>query len=251
MGLKKTTAEEELPLPERLGYSRYYEHDGALRAYANRAMVLAFLSVPTALIAVGLAAYVRLQPPTLIRVDAGGAPQPAGQKPQAQGSAPVRFQNGSEEPSDFEKKACVRLFLERYLNFSPGSVPQNLAASLNMMTVNLRRGVLAAIEKDNTVGRVADEEITSVFHLRSLEADPEDGLRFTAFGVKEVHRVHDHRETSERLVGEFHVRLISERRSEQNPSGLLVAEYGERLIEGERIEPDRVAGFHSADHPAN
>ena len=31
----------------KLRYSRYYEHDGALRAYANRAMVLAFLCVPT------------------------------------------------------------------------------------------------------------------------------------------------------------------------------------------------------------
>jgi len=30
-------------MPEKLWYSRYYEHDGALRAYANRAMILAFL----------------------------------------------------------------------------------------------------------------------------------------------------------------------------------------------------------------
>jgi len=234
MWLTKAKEEEEQPLPERLRYSRYYEHDGALRAYANRSMVLAFLAVPTAMIAVGLAAYVRLQPPTLIRVDATGALPPASQKAQPQGWAQVRLQNGSDEPNDFEKKACVRLFLERYLNFSPGSVDQNLAASMNMMTANLRRSALAAMEKDNTVGRVADEQITSVFHLRSLEAEPDDGLRFTAFGVEEVHRVHDHRETSARLVGEFHIRLITERRSEQNPSGLLVAEYRERLIAGER-----------------
>jgi len=31
---KKTAVSEALP--ERLGYSRYYEHDGQLRAYANR-----------------------------------------------------------------------------------------------------------------------------------------------------------------------------------------------------------------------
>jgi len=247
---KKTTAEEE-PLPEKLRYSRYYEHDGALRAYANRAMVLALFSAPTAMIAVGLAAYVRLQPPTLIRVDAGGTAEATGGKSQPQGAVPVRFQNGSEEPSDFEKKACVRLFLERYLNFSPGSVSQNLAASLNMMTANLRHTVLAAMEKDNMVGRVADEQITSVFHLRSLEAASDDGLRFTAFGVAEVHRVHDHRETSDRMVGEFHVRLIAERRSEQNPSGLLVAEYGERLIEGERNDSSSGTPFHPADHPAD
>ena len=36
---KPKTAEVEQP--ERLHYTKYYEHDGALRAYANRAMVLA------------------------------------------------------------------------------------------------------------------------------------------------------------------------------------------------------------------
>ncbi len=44
----------------------------------------------------------------------------------------------------------------------------------------------------------------------------------------------DHQEATDKLVGEYHIRLIGERRSEQNPSGLLIAEYGERLIEGER-----------------
>jgi len=47
---------------EKLRYSRYYEHDGALRAYANRAMVLAFLCVPMTMLALGFAVYVRLQP---------------------------------------------------------------------------------------------------------------------------------------------------------------------------------------------
>ena len=243
MWLKRTNDEEKQVLPEKLRYSRYYEHDGALRAYANRAMVLAFLCVPTTMIAVALAAYVRLQPPTLIRVDASGTPP--GQPPQSRGGTEVRLQNGSDEPNDFEKKACVRLFLERYLNFSPGSVDQNLASSLNMMTANLRRSALASMEKDNLVGRVADEQITSVFHLRSLETDPDDALRFTAFGIEEVHRVHDHQESSVRLVGEFHVRLITERRSEQNPSGLLIADYGERLIEGEKRDAGSAGLFHS------
>ena len=252
MWFMKKSAEdgEQAALPEKLRYSCYYEHDGALRAYANRAMLLAILSVPTAMIAVALAAYVRLQPPTLIRVDSTGAVQPAGSGGQARGLSSVNFQNGNEEPSDFEKKACARLFLERYLNFSPGSVNQNLAASLNMMTANLRHSVLAEMEKNNLVGRVADEQITSVFHLRSLEAEPEDGLRFTAFGVEEVHRLRDHQETTDRLVGEFHLRLITERRSEQNPSGLLVAEYGERLIEGERRNPADAA-LHSEERAAN
>jgi len=60
---------ERTDIPEKLRYSRYYEHDGALRAYANRAMLLAFLCVPATLLALGFAVYVRVQPPTVIRVD--------------------------------------------------------------------------------------------------------------------------------------------------------------------------------------
>ena len=42
---------------------------GVLRAYANRAMVLAFLCIPITMLALAFAVYVRLQPPTVIRVD--------------------------------------------------------------------------------------------------------------------------------------------------------------------------------------
>jgi hypothetical protein len=232
MWLKKTDPKEG-QAPEKLRYSRYYEHDGVLRAYANRAMVLAFICVPTALLAVALAAYVRLQPPTVIRVDSSGYASVVGDKPGV--ARPVLLSQGANaEPNDFEKNAYVRLFLDRYLSFSPDSVNRNWADGLNMMTTNLRRATLTAIEKNNVVGKIEDEQITSVFHLRSLEPAKDDPLSFTAFGVKEVHRVRDHQETTDKLVGEFHVRLISERRSETNPSGLLIAEYGERLIEGER-----------------
>lgn len=231
--LKKADSEQKEQAPEKLRYSRYYEHDGALRAYANRAMVLAMLCLPTTLIAVTMAAYVRLQPPTVIRVDPSGSASILGKKP-----TPIErvlvSQGANTAPSDFEKKAYVRLFLDRYLSFSPDSVDRNWSDGLNMMTSNLRRATLAAIKKDNVVGKIEDEQITSVFHLHSIEPAKEDPLSFTAFGAKEVHRVHDRQESTDKLVGEFHVRLITERRSDENPSGLLVAEYGERLIEGER-----------------
>jgi hypothetical protein len=224
----------ELAQPEKLKYARYYEHDGALRAYANRAMVLAFLCVPTALVAVGLAAYVRLQPPTVIRVDANGEAAVLSQRPAAANSPVQVAQGASAEPNDFEKKSFMRFFLEHYLSFSPDNVNRNWADALNMMTSNLRRAILNAMEKDNTVGKIGDDQITAVFQLRSIEASKDDPLSFTAFGVKEIHRVSDHKETTTKLVGKFRIRLISERRTEQNPSGLLIAEFGEELIEGEQ-----------------
>lgn len=233
MWLKKIDSEVKVQAPKRLRYSRYYEHDGALRAYANRAMLLALISIPTTLLAVALAAYVRLQPPTVIRVDSNGAARATGDK-SGTAKTMVASQGTSAEPNDFEKKAYVRLFLERYLDFSPDSVNRSWADGLNMMTSNLRRATLSAIDRENVVGKIQDDQITSVFHLRSLEPSKDDPLTFTAFGVKEVHHVRDHQETTDKLVGEFHIRLITERRSEENPSGLLIAEYGERLIEGER-----------------
>src|SRR6476646_2514789 len=153
MWLKKTDPKEKEQAPEKLRYSRYYEHDGALRAYANRAMVLAFICVPTALIAVGLAAFVRLQPPTVIRVDANGEAAALGVKPAA--NSVIRVAQGANaEPNDFEKKGFTRVFLEHYLTFSPSNVNRNWADALNMMTSNLRRATLNAMEKDNTVGKI-------------------------------------------------------------------------------------------------
>jgi hypothetical protein len=226
----KRNKEQEAELPEKLSYSRYYEHDGALRAYANRAMVLAFLCVPAALLALGFAVYVRVQPPTVIRVDENGR---AGILDPQKPSLSIT-QGVAAEPSEFEKRAFVRQFLERYLNFSPSNVSRNWADSLNMMTANLRRAAFGGMQKENLVGKIQDDQSSSEFQLRSLEAAKDDPLTYTAFGVKEIHHLHDHNESVDKVVSEFHVRLVVEKRSEQNPSGLLIGEYWERAIEGEK-----------------
>jgi hypothetical protein len=108
MWLKKKNPSKEADTPEKVRYSHYYEHDGILRAYANRAMVLAFLCIPITMVALAFAVYVRLQPPTVIRVDENGlATVPGATKP----GISVTQGLGSE-PSEFEKRAFVRLFLE-------------------------------------------------------------------------------------------------------------------------------------------
>ena len=225
---REKTEKHEAGAPEKAHYSRYYEHDGALRAYANRAMLLAFLCVPTAMLAVGFAVYVRLQPPTVIRVDEDGQAVVVGKgKPQ------LSVTQGAE-PSEFEKRAFVRLFLERYLNFSAPNVSRNWAESLNMMTANLRRSAYAGMQKENLVGKIQDDQTSSEFQIRTLEAAKDDPLIFTAFGVKEVHHIHEHNESIDKIVSELHVRLAVEKRSEENPSGLLIGEYWERKIEGEK-----------------
>jgi hypothetical protein len=226
----KRNKKQQPELEEKVSYSRYYEHDGALRAYANRAMLLAFLCVPATLLALGFAVYVRVQQPTVIRVDENGQAGIVGpQKP----SLSIT-QGAGVEPSEFEKRAFVRQFLERYLNFSPSNVSRNWADSLNMLTANLRRTAFGGMQKENLVGKIQDDQSSSEFQLRSLEAAKDDPLTYSAFGVKEVHHIHDHNESVDKVVSEFHVRLVVEKRSEQNPSGLLIGEYWERAIEGEK-----------------
>src|SRR5258708_20892099 len=115
MWLKKKNPSKEADAPEKLRYSRYYEHDGILRAYANRAMVLAFLCIPTTMLALAFAVYVRLQPPTVIRVDPNVMAtilcvnKPPVSVPQATAS----------EPTNFAKRASARLVLQPHPNFSP------------------------------------------------------------------------------------------------------------------------------------
>jgi type IV secretory pathway TrbF-like protein len=231
----KAEKPEAAEAAEKLRYRKYYEHDGALRAYANRAMLLAFLCVPSTLLALAFAVYVRIQPPTVIRVDQDGEATVLGRAAKPSPLLSIGVAQASDaEPTEFEKRAFVRLFLERYVNFSPASVANNWSESLNMMTANLRRLTLNALKSDNTVGKITDDQMSSVFHLRVIEASKEDPLNFTVYGVKEVHRVRDHKEDVDKIVGEYHIRLVSEKRSEQNPSGLLVAEYWEREIEGEK-----------------
>jgi hypothetical protein len=222
-------ANEDIELPK-LRYSRYYEHDGQLRAYANRAMLIAFLFALVALMALGYAIHVGTKPPTVIRVDSKGEASVLGRQPQ-----PVTVvQNAETEPSDLEKTAFVRLFLERYLNFSPATVNLNWANAVSMMTSNLRRSAMTRMKAENTVGNIQEDQTRSEFNLGLLEKADKDPLTYVAHGVKTVHHLHDHTETTDKIVSQFRIRLAVEKRSEENPSGLLIADYLEEQIDGEK-----------------
>jgi hypothetical protein len=210
---------------------KYYEMDGALRANANRAWLLAFLTIPIALISIGFAVFVRMQPPTVIRIDSNGDASIAG-KP-ALGAVSDLATAGTDQ---FLDEAFVRRFLTSYLNYSPTDVDDHWAASLNMMTRNLRGVTLKAIENDDTRGKIDDGRIQSVFRLREIDPVRGESLTFLAYGVKDVHRLSNASETTDHFVNEYRVRLIADKRSDANPDGLWIAEYSERPIDGERRE---------------
>src|SRR5499433_1015737 len=226
-------------------FTRYYEHDGMLRAYANRAMFLAILFGVIAFASLGFAIYVRVQPPTVIRVDKDGNATVLGEVRQnrvpqleltlaAQAVSSDTSSSDRRSPTDLEGKAVVRRFLEHYLSYTPDSAPRNLAESLNMMTTNLRTFTLNKLRDDDTVGKIQQEHIISDLRIRSIERTNNAPWDYVVFGVKEVHKVNSRAEVTDRIVGQYNVRLVEERRSEFNPSGLLVAEYSEKQMVGER-----------------
>src|SRR5580692_203431 len=103
-------------MPDKTRYTRYYEHDGMLRAYANRSMLLAMVFGAIALSSLAFAVYVRLQPPTVIRVDSegdatvvAGTPVPG----QSRGLNFVASTTAEAAPTEVEAKAVVRRFLDR------------------------------------------------------------------------------------------------------------------------------------------
>lgn len=237
--MTKTDGAQELP--EFAHYTKYYEHDGMLRAYANRAMWLAMIFAALAMASLGFAIYVRLQPPTVIRVDKDGNAAVVG-GPRSLGGGMFRVSANAVSidsslrvgPADLEGRAVVRQFLARYLAYTPESVDRNLAEALNMMTANLRTYSLNKLRDQDTVGKVKGEHIISDFEIRSIQPVKGTPWAYTVFGVKEVHRVKNATETTDRIVGRYNVRLVETTRSEMNPSGLLVAEYGEQQMVGDR-----------------
>jgi type IV secretory pathway TrbF-like protein len=229
--------------PEFARFTKYYEHDGMLRAYANRAMILAMLFAVIALGSLGFAIYVRIQPPTIIRVDRDGeatvvgartVSDPAGKLARALSGESGTAATNSTAPSDLEGRAVLRRFLQHYLSYTPDSVTRNLAESLNMMTLNLRKLTMDKLRNDDTIGKIQQDQIISDFRIRSIERSKDAPWSYLVFGVKEVHRIRNATEVTDRIVGQYKLRLVEERRSELNPSGLLIADYSEQQMVGER-----------------
>jgi hypothetical protein len=223
--------------PEKLAYTRYYEHDGLLRAYANRAMVLAILFGVIALASLGFAIFVRLQPPTVVRVDPDGMATAVSAPSGPEGGPQPLFHVAAASetgPTELEAKGVVRRFLEVYLNYTPAAAERSFAEALNMMTGNLRNYTLQKLREEETVQKIKEGNIVSAFKLRDLEAVKGVPYQFMAFGVREVRLVKNGIESMDRIVSRHNLRLAVTKRSEHNPSGLLVAEYWEQQILGDR-----------------
>jgi type IV secretory pathway TrbF-like protein len=215
-------------------YTKYYEQNGLLRAYANRVMYLCVFSLALAFCAFGVVLYVEGQPPTVIRVDKDGNAAVVGGSRRAivSGLQSAQLDPSAGAPTDLEGRAIVRRFLNRYLSYTPDSVDQNLAEAVNMMTANLRQFTMTKLSDQDTVGKIRADHIISDFRVHAIERAKDSPWTYTVFGVKEVHRVKAGTEVTDQIIGRYSIRLVETLKSEANPSGLLVAEYGEQQMVG-------------------
>jgi len=110
--MEKTKAKNETP--------KFYEMDGALRAYSNRSIVVAGVMGFVALIAVGGFLLVRLEPPTVIRIGSDGQATVISPYENVKSRllpALLASRPTQPTPNEYEKQAFMISFLTRYLSY--------------------------------------------------------------------------------------------------------------------------------------
>lgn len=138
------------------------------------------------------------------------------------------------DPDELESKAIVRRFLTVYLNYTPATAERSFTEALNMMTGNLRTYSMNKLRDDEVLAKIKGNNMVSNFKLRSMEPVKGSPYCYMAFGVKEIRQLKNGLESTDHIVSRHHLRLAVTKRSEDNPSGLLVAEYWEQQILGDR-----------------
>ena len=237
MGTSATPLKAGTRSPSLHAQPKYYEADGALRAYANISIWAAVIAGVVALVAVGIMIFIRLQPPTVIRVLPNGEASVVG----SDGSIKTTTSPSTlsaiasdQAPTPYEKENYVRTFLDRYLNYDAHSIAGNWSYALNMMTVNLRNLTLAEFQKSDTVGKYESEHVRSVFKLAQVQTSQTDPMLYTVSGVRTVSRLTGgETEDVDEIVESYNVRLAEFDRSALNPAGLLIAEVTETQIHSE------------------
>ena len=233
--LRKETA----PPQEQFDFRHSYVRDGVLRAYANRFAVLAFVSGAIALLSLGFAIYVRLQPPTIIRITPDGEAKVISGRPLFHKRAPAVLADAatSPEPMDYEKQRIVRDFVDAYLNYDFKNVGDRWATALNLTTDVLKTSAYDVIKKEHRVGMVEAGKVRSTFEIRQFERSKQDDLSYTVYGIRNVYRIDGTREFAEEMVNRYEIRLALLDRSSETPRGLLIADYRETQLEGEQKAP--------------
>jgi hypothetical protein len=129
---------------------------------------------------IGFAIFVRIQPPTVIRIGPNGDASVFGKD--ARGAVTDLATGGTDE---FLDEAFVKRFLTSYLNYSSADVDDHWASSLNMMT-RFRR-ILGDPIYGEILWRVAHARQANAIPNTQLQANVAETMERASRGVSKTH----------------------------------------------------------------
>lgn len=214
----------------------YWDFNGQLQARLNLTFgVIALLGLVCVGEGGGLFYVCRqLANPPVIKISPNGDVSVAGAR--ADGPLPPRVHllpTAEIAPDEVEIRFFLRKFLTKYLSYQPANADANLAEAFNMMTLNLRQASMKKMREEGEFDKIQVQRIVSNFHI--VRTDPVNGINlgYTVLGVREIHHLEEGKETSDRIVAHYNLRLAPSVRTERDASGLRVAEFSEEPVMGE------------------
>ncbi len=214
----------------------YWDFNGQLQARLNLAFgVIAVLALVVIVQGAGLFyAFRQIAHPPILKENSDGSVIVANVRVTGPVSSRIHLLPTAEIPPDeVAIKFFIRKFLNKYLSYQPATADTSLADAFNMMTLNLRQASMKKMRDEGEFDKIQAQRIVSNFSV--IRIDPVNGvnLAYTVLGVREIHHIEDGKETSDRIVAHYNLRLAPVARTEHDASGLRVAEFYEEPVMGE------------------
>ena len=214
----------------------YWDFSGQLQARLNLAFgIIAALGLICTVLGAGLFYTCRqLANPPVVKIGPKGDVTVAGLRADGPLPSHVRLLPAAEiAPDDIDIRHFLRLFLTKYMSYQPATADANLADAFNMMTLNLRQASMKKMRDEGEFDKIQAQRIVSNFHIIRIDAVSGINLGYTVLGVRTIHHLEEGRESSDRLVAHYNVRLAPAARNERDATGLRVAEFSEEPVMGE------------------
>jgi type IV secretory pathway TrbF-like protein len=215
----------------------YWDFAGQITARLNQTFVL-LGGVTLVAVAEAVCIFVlvrQVQHPPIFHVHPNGEVTVAGAQSDGPPPPRVHFLPTTEMPPDeVQIHHFLRVFLTKYLSYTPATADANLAAAFNMMTLNLRQASLKKMRDENEFEKIQEQRIVSNFSLVRIDPLRDVNLAYSVLGVREVHHLEGGKETVSKIVAHYNVRLAPAMRTEFDSSGLRVADFWEEQVLGEQ-----------------
>jgi hypothetical protein len=214
----------------------YWDYNGQLQARLNVASGIIVVLGLVCIVQGGGLFYTcrQLANPPVVKIHPNGAVTVAGARSDEPLPSQVRLLPAAEiAPDEVEVKYYIRKFLTKYMSYQPATADANLADAFNMMTLNLRRASMKKMRDDREFDKIQAQRIVSNFNVVRIDAVTGINLGYTVLGVREIHHLEDGKESSDRIVAHYNLRLAPAVRTEHDASGLRVAEFAEEPVMGE------------------